>query len=169
MERSFHSQSTMGGRDSPGKLPRAHTPNGPDVERFGAVLAEHRLRLYITNSAIHNPTGAVLSPVVAHRMLNLAEQFAPTIVEDDIFCDFEQSPAPPSPRTSCSRRATSPACRSRRPASCDSMSRKHSTIAFSTCCARPFCRRNDRASRPFCSMADCVVPSDPCDIGSRVK
>lgn len=71
-----------------------YTPSGPDIERFGTVLAEHRPRLYITNSAIHNPTGAVLSPVVAHRVLKLAEQFSLTIVEDDIFCDFEQSPAP---------------------------------------------------------------------------
>ena len=71
-----------------------YTPNGPDIEQFAAVLAAHRPRLYITNSAIHNPTGAVLSPVVAHRVLKLAEQFALTIVEDDIFCDFEQSPAP---------------------------------------------------------------------------
>ena len=71
-----------------------YTPSGPDIERFGAVLAEHRPRLYITNSAIHNPTGAVLSPVIAHRVLKLAEQFELTIVEDDIFCDFEQSPAP---------------------------------------------------------------------------
>jgi DNA-binding transcriptional MocR family regulator len=71
-----------------------YTPSGPDIERFGAVLAEHRPRLYMTNSAIHNPTGAILSPVVAHRVLKLADQFALTIIEDDIFADFERSPAP---------------------------------------------------------------------------
>ncbi|MGE0210667.1 MAG: PLP-dependent aminotransferase family protein [Parvibaculaceae bacterium] len=71
-----------------------YTPSGPDIERFAATLAEHRPRLYITNSAIHNPTGATLSPVVAHRVLKLAEQFALTIIEDDIFSDFEQTPAP---------------------------------------------------------------------------
>lgn len=71
-----------------------YTPHGPDVERFGAALAEHRPRLYITNSALHNPTGAVLSPVVAHRILKLADQAALTIVEDDIFADFEHAPAP---------------------------------------------------------------------------
>jgi DNA-binding transcriptional MocR family regulator len=71
-----------------------YTPSGPDVEKFEAALAEHRPRLYITNSAIHNPTGAVLSPVVAHRVLKLADQFALTIVEDDIFADFEHTPAP---------------------------------------------------------------------------
>lgn len=71
-----------------------YTPNGPDLEQFGAVLAAHRPRLYITNSAIHNPTGATLSPVVAHRVLKLAEEHALTIIEDDISADFEHTPAP---------------------------------------------------------------------------
>jgi len=71
-----------------------YTPTGPDVEAFAAALAEHRPRLYITNSGIHNPTGAGLSPVTAHRVLKLAEQFSLTIVEDDIFADFERMPAP---------------------------------------------------------------------------
>jgi DNA-binding transcriptional MocR family regulator len=71
-----------------------YTPSGPDIELFAKALAEHRPRLYITNSAIHNPTGATLSPVVAHRVLKLADQFALTIVEDDIFADFEHTPAP---------------------------------------------------------------------------
>ncbi len=44
-----------------------YTPSGPDIELFAQALAEHRPRLYITNSAIHNPTGAILSPVTAHR------------------------------------------------------------------------------------------------------
>ncbi len=71
-----------------------YTPSGPDVDRFAQALAEHRPRLYVTNSALHNPTGATLSPVVAHRLLKLADQFALTIVEDDIFADLEQTPAP---------------------------------------------------------------------------
>lgn len=69
-------------------------PAGPDIEAFAAVLAEHKPRLYITNSAIHNPTGAVLSPVTAHRLLKLAEQHDLTIIEDDIFADFELIAAP---------------------------------------------------------------------------
>lgn len=71
-----------------------YTPAGPDVALFEAALLEHRPRLYITNSAIHNPTGASLSPVVAHRVLKLAEQHGLTIVEDDIFADFEHNAAP---------------------------------------------------------------------------
>jgi DNA-binding transcriptional MocR family regulator len=71
-----------------------YTHSGPEIGSFSKALEEHRPRLYITNSAIHNPTGAILSPVVAHRLLKLADQFALTIVEDDIFADFEHTPAP---------------------------------------------------------------------------
>jgi len=71
-----------------------YTPSGPDIDLFAQALAEHRPRLYITNSALHNPTGATLSPVVAHRLLKLAEQSGLTIIEDDIFADFEHTPAP---------------------------------------------------------------------------
>lgn len=69
-----------------------YTPNGPDLDRFAAALAEHRPRLYLTNASVHNPTGATLSPVAAHRMLMLAEQYDVTIVEDDIFADFDAAP-----------------------------------------------------------------------------
>lgn len=71
-----------------------YTPTGPDVERFASTLAEHHPRLYITNSGIHNPTGAVLAPVTAHRLLKLAQEAGLTIIEDDIFADFEHLPAP---------------------------------------------------------------------------
>ena len=71
-----------------------YTPTGPDIAAFSAALLEHRPRLYITNSAIHNPTGASLSAVTAHRILKLAEAHDLVIVEDDIFADFETEPAP---------------------------------------------------------------------------
>jgi DNA-binding transcriptional MocR family regulator len=71
-----------------------YTPNGPNTEAFAAALTEHKPRLYITNSGIHNPTGATLSPVIAHRVLKLADQHGLTIIEDDIFADLEESPAP---------------------------------------------------------------------------
>ncbi|MPS26716.1 MAG: PLP-dependent aminotransferase family protein [Alcaligenaceae bacterium] len=71
-----------------------YTPNGPDVAAFEVALREHAPRLYITNSAIHNPTGATLSPVTAHRLLKLVDGTGMVIVEDDIFADFEAAPAP---------------------------------------------------------------------------
>jgi DNA-binding transcriptional MocR family regulator len=71
-----------------------YTLTGPDVDLFARAVSEHRPRLYITNSAIHNPTGAALSPVVAHRVLKLADQAGMTIIEDDIWGDFEHTLAP---------------------------------------------------------------------------
>lgn len=71
-----------------------YTRSGPDVEAFRAALEAHAPTLYITNSGIHNPTGATLSPVVAHRVLTLADAADLVIVEDDIFADFEVEPAP---------------------------------------------------------------------------
>ena len=71
-----------------------YTPTGPDPSVFAEVLAAHRPRLYITNSALHNPTGATISPQTAHRLLNVAAAHDLTIVEDDIFADFEPEPSP---------------------------------------------------------------------------
>lgn len=71
-----------------------YTQNGPDIDAFGAALLKHAPRLYMTNSGIHNPTGATLSPVTAHRLLKLADTSNLVIVEDDIFADFEHTPAP---------------------------------------------------------------------------
>ncbi len=71
-----------------------YTASGPDLDVFSQVLEAHKPRLYVTNSGIHNPTGATLSPVTAHKVLKLAEAHDLTIIEDDIFADFELSPAP---------------------------------------------------------------------------
>ncbi|WP_345814665.1 PLP-dependent aminotransferase family protein [Paraburkholderia sp. PREW-6R] len=71
-----------------------YTRTGPDLVAFERALIEHRPRLYVTNSAIHNPTGATLAPAVAHRLLKLAGEHGLLIVEDDIFADFEDEAAP---------------------------------------------------------------------------
>lgn len=71
-----------------------YTPSGPDVTAFEAALANSpRPRLYITNSAIHNPTGASMSPSTAYRIVSAAAAHDLTIVEDDIFADFEPEPS----------------------------------------------------------------------------
>ncbi len=71
-----------------------YTHSGPDLALFEQALADHSPRLYITNSALHNPTGATLSPATAHRVLKLAERLDLLIIEDDIFADFEPAPEP---------------------------------------------------------------------------
>jgi len=71
-----------------------YTAAGPDVAVFETILTTEKPRLYITNSALHNPTGATLSPQTAHRLLSAASAHDVTIVEDDIFADFEPEPSP---------------------------------------------------------------------------
>ena len=70
------------------------TPTGPDIAAFEQALIDEQPRLYITNSALHNPTGASLSPQTAYRLLSAATAHGLTIVEDDIFADFEPSLSP---------------------------------------------------------------------------
>lgn len=58
---------------------------GPDLGVMEALLREHRPRLYVTVSVLHNPTGVSLTPAQAHQLLRLAEQYDLKIVEDDTY------------------------------------------------------------------------------------
>lgn len=71
-----------------------YTPEGPDAARFAQAAATPGARLYITNSALHNPTGATMTPHVAHRILTIAAAHDLIVVEDDIFAAFEPEPSP---------------------------------------------------------------------------
>lgn len=71
-----------------------YTPSGPDIERFEAVLAAERPKLYVTNNGLHNPTGAMVSAQTAHRVLSALTAHDVTIIEDDIFTDFAPEPVP---------------------------------------------------------------------------
>jgi DNA-binding transcriptional MocR family regulator len=70
-----------------------YTANGPDVAAFEAMLASERPRLYVTNAGLHNPTGASLTSQTAYRVLSAAAAHDLTIIEDEIFADFEPSPS----------------------------------------------------------------------------
>ena len=71
-----------------------YTHSGPDLEAFAKAAAEHAPKLYISNAGLQNPTGGVMSPATAHRLLKLAEAHGVILVEDNIFGDFHPSPAP---------------------------------------------------------------------------
>jgi DNA-binding transcriptional MocR family regulator len=66
-------------------LPVPRGPDGPDLAVMAALLREHRPRLYVTVSVLHNPTGCSLPPAAAHQVLRLAEAHDLTIVEDDTY------------------------------------------------------------------------------------
>jgi DNA-binding transcriptional MocR family regulator len=64
------------------------TPNGPDITILESLLAQHKPKLFFTNSVLHNPTGASISQPVAYQLLKLADQHDLIIIEDDIYGDF---------------------------------------------------------------------------------
>jgi DNA-binding transcriptional MocR family regulator len=66
-------------------LPVPRGADGPDLVVLEALLREHRPRVYVTVSVLHNPTGYSLSPAAAHQVLRLAEMHGVTIVEDDSY------------------------------------------------------------------------------------
>jgi DNA-binding transcriptional MocR family regulator len=75
-------------------LPVPRGPLGPDVALMRKMVAEHRPRLYVTVSVLHNPTGASLSLAAAHQVLQLAEAADLIIVEDDTYAWLAPAHAP---------------------------------------------------------------------------
>ncbi len=66
-------------------LPVPRGPDGPDLAVLETLTREHRPRLYVTVSVLHNPTGGSLAPAQAHQLLQLAERYDLTLVEDDTY------------------------------------------------------------------------------------
>lgn len=60
-------------------------PDGPDLAVMERLAEAHRPKLFVSVSVLHNPTGYSLSPGVAHRLLQLAQQHNFHIVEDDTY------------------------------------------------------------------------------------
>ena len=75
-------------------LPVPRGAAGPDLAVMQRLLAEHRPRLYVTVSVLHNPTGQSLSLASAHQILKLAEAHDLTIVEDDTYAWLAPPHAP---------------------------------------------------------------------------
>jgi DNA-binding transcriptional MocR family regulator len=68
--------------------------DGPDVEVLQSLAAQHKPKLYFTQSILQNPTGTTMGPHIAHRVLQIAEQHDFRIVEDDMFSDLYTGTAP---------------------------------------------------------------------------
>lgn len=61
------------------------TPEGPDLQVLENLARLHRPRLFIINSAVHNPTGHSLSARSAYAVLKLAEELDFHVFEDDTY------------------------------------------------------------------------------------
>jgi DNA-binding transcriptional MocR family regulator len=67
--------------------------DGPDIAQLTQLAQEHKPRLYVINSVLHNPSSTSLSAAKAFQVLRIAEEFGFTIVEDDIYCDLHPGSA----------------------------------------------------------------------------
>ena len=74
-------------------VPIPFTETGPDVEKFEQAL-NLKPKIYLTNSGIHNPTGTTISLQTVYQISKLVEKTDLLIIEDEIFADFEYTPAP---------------------------------------------------------------------------
>jgi DNA-binding transcriptional MocR family regulator len=66
-------------------LPVPRTADGPDLAVMARYCELHAPKLFVSVSVLHNPTGYMLSPASAHRLLQLANQHQFHIVEDDTY------------------------------------------------------------------------------------
>jgi DNA-binding transcriptional MocR family regulator len=62
--------------------------DGPDLDRLRALCAEHRPKLYVLSSVLHNPTGTSLSAAKAFQVLRIAEAHDLHVVDDDVYGDL---------------------------------------------------------------------------------
>jgi DNA-binding transcriptional MocR family regulator len=65
--------------------------NGPDLDVLEALAKQHKPKLFVCVAKLHNPTGTSISTHVAHRLLQLAEQYGFMIAEDDTYADFAEA------------------------------------------------------------------------------
>ena len=75
-------------------LPVPRGADGPDLEVMATLAREHRPRLYVTVSVLHNPTGHSLTLGQAHQVLKLAEAHDFRIVEDDTYAHLAPAHLP---------------------------------------------------------------------------
>ncbi len=75
-------------------LPVPRGADGPDMAVMTQLAQEHRPRMYVTVSVLHNPTGGTLSLSRAHQILKLAEAHDFQIVEDDTYASMAPNHAP---------------------------------------------------------------------------
>lgn len=68
--------------------------DGPEIEALENLAAEHKPKLYFTQSVLQNPTGTTMSHHKAFRVLQAAGQYDFTVVEDDIFSDMHPQATP---------------------------------------------------------------------------
>jgi DNA-binding transcriptional MocR family regulator len=75
-------------------LPVPRRADGPDLDVMARYCEQHKPKLYVSVSVLHNPTSYCLTPGSAHRILQLANRHDFHIVEDDTYSHIAPEHAP---------------------------------------------------------------------------
>jgi DNA-binding transcriptional MocR family regulator len=70
------------------------TPAGYDLDVLEARIVEHRPRVFFTQPRLQSPTGSSAGLAHLHRVLQLAEKYDFTVVENDIYADLDPESRP---------------------------------------------------------------------------
>jgi DNA-binding transcriptional MocR family regulator len=69
-------------------------PEGYDLDALEARIVEHRPKVFFTQPRLQSPTGSCASLAHLHRVLQLAEKYDFTVVENDIYADLDPENRP---------------------------------------------------------------------------
>ena len=77
-------------------IPVSLDHDGPDLDELETLLIRERPRFFYTVPNFQNPTGVVMSDERRRLLLELADRFALTIIEDDVYGElyFDEPPPP---------------------------------------------------------------------------
>ena len=68
------------------------TPTGYDLEVLEERIAQHRPKVFFTQPRLQSPTASPAQASHLHRVLQLAEKYDFTVVENDIYADIDPEP-----------------------------------------------------------------------------
>lgn len=75
------------------------TANGPDLEVLEKLCATRPVRAIYTMPTLHNPLGWVMSAADRTRLIEIARQHGPLIIEDASYAYLVEDPPPPLAET----------------------------------------------------------------------
>ncbi len=64
-----------------------------DLDALASILENEKPKIYLTNTVLQNPTGITISSKAAFEMLSLLKAYDVTVIEDDVYSDFDTEAA----------------------------------------------------------------------------
>ncbi|MCP3758003.1 PLP-dependent aminotransferase family protein [Streptomyces sp. TBY4] len=75
------------------------TPDGPDLDALERLCATRPVRAIYTMPTLHNPLGWVMPAADRTRLIGIARQYGPLVIEDASYAYLDENPPPPLAET----------------------------------------------------------------------